>query len=417
MAISAPADVVVVGGGVIGLSVAWMAAAGGMEVTVVDPVPGHGASWAAAGMLAPVGEAHFGEEALTALNVGASRAWPEFARALEEASGQSVDYLARGTLLVAVDPSDQSATDDVLGFHLEHGLTARRLSSRQCRLHEPLLTPGIRGGAELADDHQVDNRRVVDALIAACRAAQVCFIGDEASAVEIVDGRVAGVRLLHGGRRAAGAVVVAAGCRSGQLSGVPEWLRPPVRPVKGVTLRLRGVDDGPRLRRPLRGLVHGRSCYLVPRKDGTVVVGATVEERGFDLTVRAGAVSDLLNDARQLIPTLEEYELVDATAGLRPGSPDNAPIVGTTDLPGLIVATGHYRNGILLAPVTAYEVARILHTGDARPSLGGGSPVDASSPEGADLSDAFAPFGPGRFAPSGGSDPLPEPAGSTVVPG
>jgi glycine oxidase len=417
MAIRAPADVVVVGGGVIGLSVAWMAATRGMEVTVVDPVPGHGASWAAAGMLAPVGEAHFGEEALTTLNVRASRAWPEFARALEEASGQSIDYLARGTLLVAVDPSDQAATDDVLGFHLEHGLAARRLSSRECRLHEPLLTPRIRGGAELADDHQVDNRLVVDALIAACRAQQVCFIGAEASAVEIVDGRVAGVRLLHGGRRAAGTVVVAAGCRSGQLSGVPESMRPPVRPVKGVTLRLRGVDEGPRLRRSLRGLVHGRSCYLVPRKDGTVVVGATVEERGFDLTVRAGAVSDLLNDARQLIPTLEEYELVDATPGLRPGSPDNAPIVGTTDIPGLIVATGHYRNGILLAPVTAYEVTRILRTGDARPSLAGVSPVEASSPGGPGLSDAFAPFGPGRFAPSAGRDPLPEPAGSTAIPG
>src|ERR1700736_988129 len=221
MATRAPADAIVVGGGVIGLSIAWTAAAAGMAVTIVDPDPGHGASWAAAGMLAPVGEAHFGEEALTALNVRASRAWPEFARSLEEASGQSVDYLRTGTLLVAVDPSDLASTDDVLGFHLEHGLTAHRLSSRECRLEEPLLAPGIRGGAELADDHQVDNRHLVGALLSACRDLGVSFIEDEVSVVELADGagiangtrisdrRVTGVTLRHGGRCSAAAVVVA----------------------------------------------------------------------------------------------------------------------------------------------------------------------------------------------------------------
>jgi glycine oxidase len=436
MATRAPADVVVIGGGVIGLSVAWMAAVNGMAVTVVDPAPGRGASWAAAGMLAPVGEAYYGEEALIALNLRASREWPEFARALETASGQAVGYLADGTLLVAVDPSDQAATADVLGFHLAHGLGARHLSARECRREEPLLAPGIRGGAELAEDHQVDNRRVVDALMAACKAHRVAFSDDEVSDVDIgvigggsdgdgrdsdgrdsdgrddAGGRVIGVTLRHGGRLAAGAVVVAAGCRSGQIGGIPEAIRPPVRPVKGITLRLRGDAGSPSLRRTVRGMVHGRSCYLVPRRDGTLVVGATVEERGFDLTVRIGAVSNLLDDARQLVPALEEYELIDNTAGLRPGSPDNAPIVGQTDVTGLIMATGHYRNGILLAPVTAYEVTRILLagtvgltglTGPAEPAGSADRPVkDDDRLDGTSLRGAFAPFGPDRFAPAGG---------------
>jgi glycine oxidase len=396
MATRAPADTVVVGGGVIGLSIAWRAAAAGMAVTVVDPDPGHGASWAAAGMLAPVGEAHFGEEALTALNVEAARAWPGFARALEAASGQEVGYQATGTLLVALDPSDLASTDDVLRFHLDHGRSARRLTTRECRAQEPLLAPGVRGGAELAGDHQVDNRLVVDALIAACRASRVSFVDDEVAALDTAGDRLTGVLLRGGGRCATGTVVVAAGCRSGQLGGLPESTRPPVRPVKGLTLRLRGAPDRPSLRRTVRGLVHGRNCYLVPRRNGTVVVGATVEEKGFDLTVRVGAVGDLLDDARRLVPALDEYELYDTTAGLRPGSPDNAPIVGTTDLPGLIVATGHYRNGILLAPVTADEVARILLGGTA---AGAGRPADTNA---TGLTAAFAPFRPDRFAAAAG---------------
>ena len=197
-------------------------------------------------------------------------------------------------------------------------------------------------------------------------------------------------------------MVVAAGCRSGQLGGVPDRVLPPVRPVKGLTLRLRAPDHLPALRRTVRGLVHGRSCYLVPRENRTVVIGATVEEKGFDLSVSAGAVGDLLDDARRLVPSLEEYELVDTTTGLRPGSPDNAPIVGSTDIPGLVIATGHYRNGFLLAPATAHEVVGLLlgddadaghrlrlragHRGllplPARPFAGLHRPSAASAPEG-----------------------------------
>jgi len=374
----------VIGGGVIGLSIAWRSATRGLSVAVVDPRPGKGASWAAAGMLAPAGEAHFGETALTALNLEAARAWPRFARELEESSGRSVDYLAAGSLLVAVDASDRVATDDLLGFHVELGLAARRLSARECRKLEPLLSPGVRGGTEFADDHQVDNRRVVEALLAAGRSEGVSFLEDEVTGVEIDGGRVAGVVLRSAGRRPAGAVVVAAGCRSGQLDGVPAWVLPPVRPVKGMTLRLQGPTHGPGLRRTVRGLVHGRNCYLVPRRDGSVVVGATVEEKGYDLTVQVGAIGDLLDDARRLVPSLDEYALVDTTTGLRPGSPDNAPMVGATGVDGLIVATGHYRNGILLAPITAREVVWLL--------------TDGSDPAALVPPSPFAPFAPGRFA-------------------
>jgi glycine oxidase len=383
MATRAPVDLIVVGGGVIGLAVAWEAARAGLSACVVDPLPGRGASWAAAGMLGPVGEAHFGEEALIALNVMAARAWPAFAARLEEASGQEVGYLDTGTLMIAVDASDRLATDDALHFQLGLGLAARRLSGRQARDLEPLLAPGIRGGIDLPGDHQVDNRLVVSALIAACRRGGVAFIDDEVATVDRDARGVTGVTLRSGDPVTSEAVVLAAGCRSGQVRGVPEASRPPVRPVKGLTLRLRRPTSSPALRRTVRGLVRGRACYLVPRQDGTVVVGATVEEKGFDLTVQAGSVGDLLDDARLLIPTLEEYELADTTTGLRPGSPDNSPIVGPSELAGLVVATGHYRNGILLAPLTAGAVVAMLTTG-------GPSPLAASDP--------FGPFGPGRFA-------------------
>jgi glycine oxidase len=416
MTTPAPADLVVVGGGVIGLAVAWRAASAGMAVTVVDPDPGRGASWAAAGMLGPVGEAHFGEDALTRLNVVAARSWPDFAHDLEAASGRSVHYRTGGTLLVAADASDRAATDDVLRYQLALGLAARRLTSAECRAAEPLLAPGIRGGVDLAEDHQVDNRQVVEALLEACRAGGVSFVADEVAEVTTDARGVTGVALRWGGRLGADSVVLAAGCHSGQVGGVPEPHRPPVRPVKGLTIRLRALDGTPRLQRTLRGLVRGRSCYLVPRSDGTVVVGATVEEKGFDLTVQAGSVVDLLDDARRLIPAIDEYELRETTTGLRPGSPDNAPIVGSTGLPGLIVATGHYRNGILLAPITAGEVVRLLGVQDTAAPSGTPSPsgsrgssgttgTTASGSSGTPEADGdrrhgtFAAFGPQRFGP------------------
>jgi len=383
-------DVVVVGGGVIGLAAAWRTATSGRRVTVVDPRPGGGATWAAAGMLAPVGEAHYGEERLSALLVRGARAWPGFAADLEEAADMEIGYRAEGTLLVAVDPSDRAAVDELLEYRRSLGLTATTLSSADCRSAEPLLAPGVRGGADLVDDHQVDNRRLVAALLEATRREGVVMVAGRATAVDGDDVRVRGVTLEGGDQLWAESVVVAAGCWSGQLDGWPRFARPPVRPVRGLTLRLRSGRQTGTLRRPVRGLVHGRTCYLVPRADGSLVVGATVEERGFDLTVEAGSVGDLLDDARRLVPSVEAYELCETSTGLRPGTPDNAPLVGTAGVDGLVVATGHYRNGILLAPSTAEEVVRLL---------------DGQGRTGADRTSPFAHFRPDRFGNQGAGPP------------
>jgi glycine oxidase len=337
-------------------------------------------------MLGPVGEAHFGEEPLATLNVAAATRWPAFASSLEAVSGRPVGYLPTGTLLVALDASDRRAVDDLLQFQLSLGLAAHRLSALDCRSLEPRLSPRVQGGVEFPHDHQVDNRRLIEALLATCAAVGVTMVADTARSVESDGHRVSGVSLDQGGLLASRHVVLAAGCQSGQVGGIPPSAVPPVRPVKGLTLRLRtpGGDPSLGLGQAVRGLVHGRSCYLVPRSDGTVVLGATVEEQGFDVTVRAGSVHQLLDDAREVVPSLDEYELVDTTAGLRPGSPDNAPVVGATVLDGLVVATGHYRNGILLAPLTAQAVLDVL---------GGGA-----------VPEEMAPFGIDRFAASSGPD-------------
>ncbi|HEX4220435.1 MAG TPA: glycine oxidase ThiO [Acidimicrobiales bacterium] len=372
-------DAVFVGGGVIGLAGAWRSARAGLSVAVVDPEPGHGATWAAAGMLAPVTEAHYGEEALVRLNLAAARLWPDFARELEAESALPVGYLRRGTVVVAADASDRLAIDEVLAFQQRLGLDATRLSARECRALEPLLAPGLRGGVDVPGDHQVDNRLLVPALLGACRASGVSLVAGRAAGVAVSPGpRAVGVDLEGCSTLQAGAVVVTAGCHSHELGGVPPGILPPVRPVKGMTLRLNAPPGVPRLGRTLRGMVHGESCYLVPRDDGSVVIGATVEEKGFDRTVQAGPLYQLLRDARTILPGLDEYELAETAVGLRPGSPDNAPAIGATGIPGLFVATGHYRNGILLAPLTAEAITGLL-TGSAP-------------------SDVVAPFGPERFA-------------------
>jgi glycine oxidase len=364
----------VVGGGVIGLGIAWRAALAGLTVTVVDRAPGRGASWAAAGMLAPVTEVHYGEEALLALNLAAGARWPGFAAELEEASGRPVGYRPAGTLSVARDADDNAALEDLYQFQLRCGLDVERLRSRECRQLEPGLAPSIRGGVLAAGDHQVDNRALVEGLLAAGQRAGVRLV--EGRAVELAtDGdRVTGVVLAGGGRLAAGTVVLAAGCWSGGLGGLAAEALPPVRPVKGQLLHLRGPADQPLCSRNVRGL----EAYVVPRSDGRVVVGATMEEQGFDTRVTAGAVHDLLRAALELLPDVAELELVETVAGLRPGSPDNAPMLGPAAAEGLVVATGHYRNGILLTPVTADTVAELLATGR--------------------VPELIAPFAPGRFA-------------------
>lgn len=372
MTTSSEVDVAVVGAGVIGAAIAWRTAQRGLSVALIDPQPGSGASYAAAGMLAPVAEASFGEESLLALCLDSAARYPQFLAELSTACSVPVSHTTTGTLLVALDGDDLSALQVLAGYHAELGLPVRRLTAGECRRLEPLLTPRLRGGVGVDGDHAVDPRALVTALLAAGGGEGVQPVHDRVSEVLHDDSSVHGVRLGSGDTIAAGFVVVAAGAWSGPdgpLAGLPPHVVPPVRPVKGQVLRLRG-DPGPlALSRTVRGWVHGSRVYAVPYGDGRVVVGATSEEKGFDTVVTAGATHELLRDAIALVPALAELELVEATARLRPGTPDNAPLIGPSVLPGLVFATGHHRNGVLLAPVTADAVAEYLADGVLPPEV------------------------------------------------
>jgi glycine oxidase len=352
--------VVVVGGGVIGLASAWRLAQRGLSVTVVDPAPGTGASAVAAGMLAPVTEARLGEDALLALNLASWSRWPALADELA-AAGEDVGYRADGTLVAALDADDRAALDDLVARQRSLGLEITPLRGREARKLEPGLAPGVRAGAVAAGERSVDPEALVAALGRVAEAAGVRTVAAPVerilTAAPAAGGRVVGAEVEGGATLPARTVVLAAGCRSGTLPGLPEACRPPVRPVKGQILTLRQPPGEPLLTRTVRGIVRGFSVYLVPRADGRVVVGATVEERGWDTRVTAGGAYELLRETLALVPGLDDAELVAVRTGLRPGTPDDLPIVGPSTVAGLVLATGHFRNGILLTPITAEAVA------------------------------------------------------------
>jgi glycine oxidase len=358
-------DVLVVGGGIIGLVTAWRAAQRGLATAVVDPEPGGGAAQVAAGMLAAVTELHYGEQTLLGLNLESARRYPDFAAELTEAAGQDLGYRRCGTLAVALDADDRAHLRELHALQQRSGLASEWLSGRECRRLEPMLAPGVRGGLRVDGDHQIDPRRLAAALVTACERAGVVFHRVWAERLTVVRERATGVTTADGTELAAGQVVLAAGSFSGRLTGVPEAVLPPVRPVKGQVLRLTVPQRyAPFLSRTVRAVVRGSQVYLVPRENGELVVGATDEELGWDTTVTAGGVYELLRDAHELVPGLTELPLTETRAGLRPGSPDNAPLLGPSDLDGLLVATGHYRNGVLLTPVTGDVMAHVLTTGE-----------------------------------------------------
>jgi glycine oxidase len=380
-------DVLVVGGGIIGLATAWRTAQRGLSVTVLDPDPGRGANQVAAGMLAPVTELQYGEEDLLRLGIASNQRYADFAAELTAASGLPTGYRACGTLAAALDADDRAELREVHAFQQRLGLESQWLTGRECRRVEPMLAPSVRGGLLVTGDHQVDGRRLGAALVRACAAAGVRFHRSRAARIELTNAqdRVVGALAEDGARLSAGQTVLAAGSWSGEIPGLPPEARLPVRPVKGQILRLRmttslggPLPGGPFLSRNLRAVVRGVHLYLVPREDGELVVGATMEEQGFDTTVTAGGVYELLRDAHELVPGITELPLVETGAGLRPGTPDNAPLLGPTALPGLVAATGHHRNGVLLTPVTADAVSAYLATGVLPPEA--------------------APFTPARFS-------------------
>ncbi|WP_434588626.1 glycine oxidase ThiO [Streptomyces sp. A5-4] len=373
-------DVLVIGGGIIGLATAWRAAQRGLRTAVVDPQPGGGAAQVAAGMLAAVTELHYGEQTLLGLNLASAERYPAFVAELEAESGQDTGYRACGTLSVALDADDRAHLRELHALQRRSGLDSQWLTGRECRRLEPMLAPGVRGGLRVDGDHQVDPRRLAAALVTACERAGVAFHRDWVDRLSVVRDRATGAVLADGTELAADQVVLAAGSLSGRLAGVPDDVLPPVRPVKGQLLRLTVPRAyAPFLSRTVRAFVRGSHVYLVPRENGELVVGATSEELGWDTTVTAGGVYELLRDAHELVPGITELPLTETRAGLRPGSPDNAPLLGPSALPGLHLATGHYRNGVLLTPVTGDVMATVLATGE--------------------LPEEARPFTPRRFSP------------------
>lgn len=283
-------DVLVIGGGIIGLVTAWRAAQRGFATAVADPAPGGGAAQVAAGMLAAVTELHHGEQTLLGLNLASARRYPDFAAELTELTGHDLGYRRCGTLAVALDSDDRAHLRELHALQQQSGLESEWLSGRECRRLEPLLAPGVRGGLRVDGDHQIDPRRLTGALLAACERAGVVFHRVRAQRLSVVGGRAAGVVTPDGTALEAGQVVLAGGSLSGRLAGVPQDVLPPVRPVKGQVLRLTVPPRyAPFLSRTVRAVVRGSQVYLVPRENGELVVGATSEELGWDTTVTAGA--------------------------------------------------------------------------------------------------------------------------------
>ena len=358
-------DVVIVGAGVIGTAIAWRCTQHGLTVTLVDPgaespadspAAEPGAWHTAAGMLAPITESHFTETPLLRLNLASAASYPSFARELADVTGAPVGYRESGTLALAWDAADHAALRDLHAFLTPLGLAAELVTGSALRELEPAVAPGLPGGLLAADDHQVDPRQLRAALLSAALAGGAHLI-TAAAVLRRADDRVVGVETADGSRIDAATTVLAAGAWSGAICADV-----PVRPIKGQTLRLR--REGLPLRHIVRATVKGNPIYVVPRGDGRFVVGASSEEAGFDRSPRAGAVYELLRDAQSVLPELSEAVLDEVCTGLRPGTPDNAPLIGPSGTDGLVLATGHYRNGVLLAPITADAIAALLTEGE-----------------------------------------------------
>jgi glycine oxidase len=366
--------VAIIGAGAIGLAIAWRLACAGCRVALFERGgAGRGASWAAAGMLAAGVETEPGEAALLALTRLSQARWPDFARALEAASGVDIGYRDDGTLVVALTRDDAEQLHGQAAFQRGCGIALDWLDGAAARRREPHLSPRVVGALYSAQDHQVDNRRLVTALLSAVRAVGVDLHEHCEAAIDMAGGRAIGV-VADDRQIAADIVIVCAGAWSRTVPGLPPEARPPVRPIKGQMLALRMDPAAPLIRH----VVWMPKAYLVPRRDGRLLVGATVEERGFDTTITAGGVYGLLDAAWRTVPAIEELAIDEIWTGFRPGSRDDAPILGPSAVDGLVFATGHHRNGILLTPITADAIADYVVSGR--------------------LPEAIRPFGVERFA-------------------
>ena len=363
--------ILIIGGGVIGLGIGWQLAKAGAAVTVYDRgQAGRGASWAAAGMLGPIAEAHIEELDLLKLSNQSLARYPEWVDELEAETEMKIGYRAEGTLIIGIEPDDTYQLRHTYTLQQELGLKVEWLSGREAREIEGALSPYVTAAIRCETDHQVDNRLMAQALQRAYqKRGGVLHQNSTVERIVIENGAVTGVQ-TQDGFQSADMCILAAGCWSGQIRGLPDTIIPPVRPVKGQMLALQ-MREGITIKNVIR-TVKGRypmPVYLVPRTDGRLIVGATTEEVGFDRHLTVGGISELLRGAYEAVPDIYELPLIETWTGLRPGSADNAPILGKTPVENLIYATGHYRNGILLTPITAYEISKLILTGETSETI------------------------------------------------
>ena len=363
--------IIIIGGGVIGLGIGWQLAKAGAAVTIYERSEvGRAASWAAAGMLAPLAEAHSEEPELLKLGCQSLDRYPQWTAELEADAEMSIGYRMEGTLIVGLEPDDTHQLRHIYEAQQHLRLDVNWLNGREARDIESALSPRVTAAIHCASDYQVDNRRMVTALQRAYQVSGgVLHEKSDIERIVIKNGIATGVQ-VHDTFQEADIVILSAGCWSAQVAGIPEAILPPVRPVKGQMLALQ-MEGGIAINSVIR-TVRARypvPVYLVPRSDGRLIVGATSEEMGFDTRLTAGGVFELLRGAWEAVPGIYELPLLETWTGLRPGSRDNAPILGKTPIENLIYATGHYRNGILLTPVTAYEIAKLILTGETSETI------------------------------------------------
>lgn len=371
-----PYDVVVVGAGVIGLATAWQLRRAGARTAVIDPDPVSGATHAAAGMLAPVSEVQHQQDPLVPLMVASAREYPQLIGPLEDVTGPgTAGYRCTETLVCGIDAADRQALSDLHRLQLGHGLEIERITSREARRLEPALSPRLSSVLRIPGDRQIDPRSLSAALLEALTSTSSAVSGPAgvvvrhraAGLIRHGDGPVTGVRLASGQEILAAETVVAAGTAAGSLENMP--IRLPIRPVHGDVLRTvpAGTEaaGGPLLERTVRAVVRGFPVYLVPRTDGSLVIGATSREDGLERP-SAGGVYQLLRDAQVVVPGILDLELAEVTARARPGTPDDMPYLGRLrhadgdEIPGLVVSAGHFRHGILLAALAARLTAALI---------------------------------------------------------
>ena len=364
-------NIVIIGGGVIGLGIGWQLAKSGAAVTIFDrSEAGRAASWAAAGMLAPYAEVHTEEPELLQLGIESLSLYPQWVDELETDTHMSIGYRVEGTLIVGLEPDDTHQLRHLYKAQQQFGLEVKWLNGRDACEIEPALSPRVNSAIHCETDHQVDNRLMICALkYAFQKYGGKLHENRTVNKIVVENGRVTAVQTDEGIKQC-DIVILAAGCWSRQIDGIPDDMLPPVRPVKGQMLALE-MNEGIEIITVIR-TVRARyptNVYLVPRSDGRLIVGATSEEMGYDERLTVGGMFELLRGAWEVVPGIYELPILEAWTGLRPGSRDNAPILGNTPIDNLIYATGHYRNGILLTPVTVYEITKLILTGETSPTI------------------------------------------------